>query len=166
MRNESNQEDLFLAWLRDAYAMEQGVGEILERQVKQLDDVPEVRMMVQQHLEQTKSQAERVKQCVESLGESVSNGKSMMANMIGAMQGMSTAMSDDKVVKNALANHALEHFEMACYLSLSSAAKELGHDNIAKVCETIMQEEIAMANWFEKQIPLVTRHELYREAQH
>jgi ferritin-like metal-binding protein YciE len=155
-----NQKDTLTTWLKDAYAMEQGIVELLERQIGQMDDMPDAQEKVRRHLELTKSQAERVKDCVERLGDNVSHVKSGIANVLGAVQGMSTAMASDKLLKNALGNYAIEYFEIASYQANAIAARELGHEDIAQVCETIMAEEQEMANWLEEQLPTVTRHVL------
>jgi ferritin-like metal-binding protein YciE len=100
---------------------------------------------------------------VERLGEDVSRVKSGIANVLGAIQGMSTVMAKDKILKNAMANYAIEYFEIAAYLANAEAARMLGYDDIAEVCETIMEEEQEMADWLEGQIPFLTRREI-REA--
>ena len=160
----TDQKDTLVTWLNDAYAMEQGIVEILERQIDQFEDMPDAQQKVRQHLELTKNQAERVRACVERLGEDVSKTKSMIANIMGAVQGMSTGMANDKAVKNALANFAIEHFEIASYMILITAAREMGHEDIAGICETIMEEEQEMAAWLEQQLPMVTRQHLLTEA--
>lgn len=37
------------------------------------------------------------------------------------------------------------------------AVNELGHEDIAQVCESIMSEEQEMADWLESQLPMVAR---------
>jgi ferritin-like metal-binding protein YciE len=155
-----NKKDTLVAWLNDAYAMEEGIEEVLERQIGQMDKMPDARERVRQHLELTRVHADRVKACVERLGEKVSHTKSAFANMLGTMQGMSTAVAEDKVLKDALANYAIENFEIASYTSLSAAAKDVGEDEIARVCDGIRREEEEMASWIEKQIPMLTQKEL------
>jgi ferritin-like metal-binding protein YciE len=159
-RMTENQRDTLVTWLKDAYAMEQGIVEILERQIEQMDDMPDAKEKIFQHLELTKTQADRVRACVERLGDDVSHVKSGLANFLGAVQGMSTWMANDKIVKNALANYAIEHFEIASYMANAAAARDLGYDDIASVCETIITEEQDMADWLEMQLPMVTRQHL------
>jgi ferritin-like metal-binding protein YciE len=160
MKNNDNLRDTLSTWLKDAYAMEQGIVEILEKQIGQFDDMPEAKAKIRQHLELTRDQAERVRGCVEMLGDDVSHVKSGMANVLGAVQGMSTAMADDKMVKNAMGNYAIEYFEIAAYKVLVTTARETGNEEIAMVCEGIMQEEQEMADWLEQALPLVTRTHL------
>src|SRR5512140_105525 len=138
MKQNDNLRDTLTTWLKDAYAMEQGIVEILEKQISQFDDMPEAQMKIREHLELTKSHADRVRGCVERLGDDVSHVKSGMANVLGAVQGVSTAMANDKMVKNAMGNYAIEHFEIASYMVLVTAAREMGHEDIAMVCEGII----------------------------
>ena len=59
--------------------------------------------------------------------------------------------------KNFLRDYAAEHFEIASYRSLVSAAQDLNHPEIAVICEEILMEEESMADWIEAKIPDVTR---------
>src|SRR5512143_2706766 len=151
MKQNDNLRDTLSTWLKDAYAMEQGIVEILEKQIGQFDDMPEAQAKVRQHLELTKDQAERVRDCVERLGDNVSHVKSGIANVLGAVQGMSTVMANDKEVKDAMADYAVEHFEISSYTILAAAAREMGHEDIARVCEGIISEEQQMADWLLEQ---------------
>jgi ferritin-like metal-binding protein YciE len=160
-----NQMDALRTWLKDAYAMEQGIVEVLERQVGQFDDMPDAQAKIRQHLELTKDHAQRVRDCVEQLGDAVSHVKAGMANVLGAAQGMSTVMANDKVVKDAMGDYAVEYFEIAAYTIIVAAAREMGHENIASVCEGIIREEQEMADWLELQLPMVTLHHLMRTAE-
>ena len=155
-----DQKDNLLTWLKDAYAMEQGIVEVLERQVDQFDGMPEAQGKIREHIAVTKTHADRMRACVEQLGDNVSHVKSGVANFLGAAQGMSTVMANDKIVKNAMADYAVEYFEMASYMILVSAARELGYEDIASVCEGIITEEQDMADWLEEQLPMVTRQHL------
>ena len=61
MNQNDNLRDTLSTWLKDAYAMEQGIVEILEKQIGQFDDMPEAQAKIRQHLELTRDQAERVR---------------------------------------------------------------------------------------------------------
>ena len=159
----NNQRDTLVTWLKDAYAMEQGIVEILERQLGQFENMPDAQEKILQHLELTKTQAERVRACVERFGDDVSHVKSGVANILGAVQGMSTVMAKDRMVKDAMANYAIEYFEIASYTAIAAAAREMGHEDIASVCETIITEEQDMADWLEMQLPMVVQQHFLSE---
>jgi ferritin-like metal-binding protein YciE len=157
---DDKRKDTLLTWLKDAYAMEQGIVESLEAQLGQMDDMPAAQSKIREHIELTKDQAERVKAHIEHLGENVAHAKSAIANVLGAMQGISAAGALDKQLKYALANFAIEHFEIASYTAIAAAARELGYEDIARTCEAIIREEEEMAAWVERQLPSLTTREL------
>jgi ferritin-like metal-binding protein YciE len=119
---------------------------------------------LEQHLGETRRHADRIRSCLESLGESPSAIKSAAGASVGFLQGMSTAMFRDERVKNAIEDYAMEHFEMACYSALATAADDMGLLNIAQTCREIFGEEAEMADWLEEQIPEVTRMHLQQAA--
>lgn len=151
-----------VTWLRDAHAMELSVENTLQRHIQDAKDQPEVRARLEQHLAETRRHARRVAECLESLGASVSTTKDVAAGVIGLMQGVSTAMFTDEQVKNALAEYAMEHLEIAAYSALIAAAEEAGLIDISHTCSDILREEAAMANWLEDEIPQITRRYLER----
>lgn len=144
-----------IAWLNDAYGMEHTTARILENRIADTKDMPQTQAVYKQHLETTKRQAERVKGCIERLGGSTSRIKTGIANITGLFQAVSTAPFGDELVKNCLADFAVEHFEYASYLALVAAAKELGDAETARVCQEIADEEEQTARWVKSQIPTV-----------
>lgn len=144
-------------WLNSAYAMEKNLIQVLENHAKDAKDYPEVRQRDEQHIEETRRHAESVRQCLEILGEKPGALKSAMGNVMGKVQGASTGMFRDELVKNFLADYSAEHFEIACYRSLITAAEELGQPEIARICAEILTEEEAMALWLQQRIPQITR---------
>lgn len=151
-------------WLNSAYSMEHNVEKVLKNHAKDAKDHPELRQRDEQHIEETHRHAELVKQCLELLGEKPSTMKTAMGNIMGSVQGASTGMFRDELVKNFLADYASEHFEIACYRSLIAAAEELGQPEIARICREILRDEEAMAQWLEERIPDVTRMTLQQHA--
>ena len=146
-----------ITWLNSAYSMEHNLAKVLENHAKDAKDHPDVRQRDEQHLTETRRHADRVKECLELLGEKPSAIKSAMGSITGMMQGVSSGMFKDEIVKNFLSDYAAEHFEIACYRSLITAAEELGHPRIAEICREILRDEEAMAKWIEDNLPRVTR---------
>jgi ferritin-like metal-binding protein YciE len=144
--------DLIVDWLNDAHGMENSLIQILEHQIKDADDYPQVQAKLQQHLEQTRHHAELVKGCVERLGSSTSALKTGMSSLFGQMQALSTGPAKDEMMKNALADYAAENFEVASYTALIRAAQDLGDQQTASVCQQILQEDQAMANWIQQNL--------------
>ena len=143
--------------------MEQTQIQVLENHAKDAKDVPWVRERDEQHLAETKRHAERVRECLDLLGAKPSAMKSAMGNITGMVQGASSGMFKDELVKNFLSDYAAEHFEIACYTSLIAAAEEVGQPQVASICREILRDEEAMAQWLEDNIPEVTRMFLQRQ---
>jgi ferritin-like metal-binding protein YciE len=155
-------KDSLAAWLRDAHAMEGQAITLLETQIERLESYPEALPRLRQHLSETKDQQAKVAQCLQKLGEDTSTLKDTAMKMTAGVQGMLSAMSSDEVLKHALASNAFEHFEAASYCSLAAAAEEAGEPEIAKTCEGIMKQELAMADWVWQQLPPMTHKYLER----
>ena len=153
-------KDLVIAWLNDAHGMENALIQILEHQIKDAKDYPQVQTKLEEHLEQTRRHADLVKGCVENLGSHTSTVKSGMASLFGQMQALSTGPAKDELVKNALADYAAENFEVASYTALITAAQELGDQQTASVCQQILQEDQAMADWLEQNLPTLVQQSM------
>ncbi len=157
--------ELYMSWLNDAYSLEQSLIQTLENHASQAKDHPQVQARIQQHIEETRRHADLVKGCIERLGGSTSSIKSGMSSVIGTVQGMSTGMSKDALVKNVLSDYSAEQFEIASYSSLITAAEAQGDVETARICQDIRQDEEAMAIWLAQQIPTATLELLQQQSQ-
>ncbi len=149
-------------WLRDAYAMEKAAIEILEKQVKSHKEFPECQTKLQEHLEQTKWQAEQVAQCLRKLGTKSSALKEAVGKFMGNMAVMTNAPAEDHVIKDLIADASFEHMEIASYRSLIAAADDCGEQEIKATCQQILHQEEAAAQWIEEHIPQITQQFLSR----
>lgn len=149
--------ELLVAWLNDAHALEKGIVEALESQVDVAADHPEVQAGIKRHLEATKGHMESVKTCLEELGESPSTVKSGLATVTGKAQSMTMGAAKDNLVKSALNDYSTEHMEIASYKALIQAAEQLGQPSIVTACQSILKDEEAMAAWLDQQLPSLVR---------
>jgi ferritin-like metal-binding protein YciE len=152
-------------WLRDAHAMEQQAEQMLSAQASRIENYPELLAGVQRHLEETKSQRERLERCIERRGASTSALKDMAGKLTAMMQGIGGSMTSDEVAKGAMASYAFEHFEISAYTMLVAAAELAGDSETARVCEEIRREEEAMAAKLKELLPRVATTYLERSAQ-
>ncbi|MBE1876061.1 DUF892 family protein [Myceligenerans pegani] len=144
-------------WLNDAHAMELALEENLTRHAKDAEGDAVVQARIEQHVEETRRQAETVRGCIETLGGELSAGKDLFAKMFGAMQGMANRPMADTMVKNAIADYAAEHFEIACYRALIDACEEIDAQDVAVRLTEILREEEAMAKFLEQKLPGAVR---------
>ena len=152
-----------IAWLNDAYAMENSLIRTLEHRLNDVKDYPQLRARIEQHLEETRRHADLVKSCVERLGGSTSALKTGMANVTGTVQALSTGLASDELVKNCLSDYAAEQFEVASYRALIAGAQVIGDQETVRICEEILREDEAMALWIAQQLPLVVQATLQQQ---
>ena len=156
-------ETELMSWLRDAHAMEMQAIQILQNQARRIENYPDLRNRILEHLEETRAQAEMLERCIERHGTTSSPLKDSAAAFLGNLQGLSGAFFGDEVVKGAIASYTFEHLEIAAYRSLIGAAEELGDAETARVCSEILRQEEAMAGWLERHLAEVTRQYLRRQ---
>jgi ferritin-like metal-binding protein YciE len=147
-------KEQFIAWLNDAYSMEQALIPVLENHANDAKDYPEIRERDLQHAEETRRQIERLEGLITQLGGSVSTAKSLIGTLFGTGQSLSTEMFRDEIVKNFLSDYAAEHFEIASYKALIATAEQIGEHQAIPVLQEILAEEEAMARWIEERLPM------------
>ncbi len=161
----ANAKERLLQWMRDAHAMEKQAEQILAIEAKRIENYPELKAKLEQHLGETKRQGDRLRARLEKLnGGGTSATKDTMAALMGFTQGMSGMFAGDEVLKGSLANYAFEHMEIASYKMLIAAAEEAGDVESRQVCEQNLREEEAMARWLDEHVGSMTRQFLAREA--
>ncbi len=156
-------QDNLLDWLRDAHAMEEQAEKMLTTTAERLENYPELRARIEQHIQETRHQAEQVRGCIQRLGGDTSTIKDVAAKMVALGQGMSGMFVSDEVVKASMASYAFEHMEIASYRALIAAAEVCGDAETKRVCEDILQQEEAMAAWLEERLPHTVRQFLIRD---
>ena len=156
-------EDNLMDWLRDAHAMEKQAEKMLAATAARLEHYPTLRQRIEQHQEETRRQAKLVRDCIERRGGDTSTVKDVTGRIVAMAQGMSGMFVSDEVVKAGLSSYAFEHMEIASYRILVAAAAVCNDAETQRVCEEILQEEIAMADWLAEQLPAITREFLLRD---
>lgn len=154
--------EVLIVGLRNAHAVESQAVELLERQAQALDDYPDVRSRVRQHLDETRSQLERLEDCLDQLGERRSAVKDAALSTLGNFMALSNTMADDAILKNAFASYSFEHYEIAAYESLLELAELSEEPEIMSLLQENLSEEQAMADWLASNIRSVTRNYVRR----
>ena len=153
----TDQTHTLVAWLRDAHAMERATVDTLDHLAERLRRrYPELAARFRQHWQETLGQVERIETCLKSLRSDTSTFKDLRSRFIGIAQAYAVEVLPDELVKDCLAAYASRHFEIATYISLAAAARNLEQPAIAQMCEENLQQERAMAGWLEQEIPEAT----------
>lgn len=147
--------NLLLVGLRDAHAMENQAEELMERQTERSGDYPEVQARIRRHLDETRRQIVRLEDCLKSLEGGPSGVKDTVMSFTGNLAAAGHAMAKDEILKNALANNAFEHYEIAAYKSLIALSRREAMD-ITPLLEESLKEEEEMAAWVDSHIDDIT----------
>jgi ferritin-like metal-binding protein YciE len=139
-------DDLFLQELRDIYSAEKQAVRIYPRLAKSVSS-PELKEALQNHLEETKGQIERLDQVFEIL-EKRASGKTCegMKGLIEEGQEHVEEIEEGPVRDAALIGAAqrMEHYEIAAYGTVIAFAKLKGQNDIADLlAQTLEQEKAA-----------------------
>jgi ferritin-like metal-binding protein YciE len=110
---------------------------------------PTMKARLEQHLEETRAQQTRLRERLDSYGESESAMKNMAAKAGAAMKGMLDMGRSDNAGKNARDGYATEHLEIAAYELLERVATMAGDQDTAAVARTNRAEEEDMARFIE-----------------
>lgn len=138
-------QDLFIHELSDIYSAEKQLTKALPRLARAAEN-PQLSKAFDQHLEETRGQIERIDTIVEQLDIRLKRTK--CAGMEGLVDEAREII--EAVPQGALRDAALiggaqkaEHYEIASYGTLCALAKQLGHQDAAKLLDQTLQEEKA-----------------------
>jgi ferritin-like metal-binding protein YciE len=148
--------------LRNAHAMEKQAIESMENQIDRLQNYPEMQSWARDHVESSKRQRERVRQCLERHGTDASTLKDLALSIMGNIQELTGSMASDEVLKNAITDYGFKHYEIAAYISLSAAAEAVGDHETKRVSDEIIREEEALADRLKPILPMVMKEYLRR----
>lgn len=148
--------------LRNAHAMEKQAIESTENQIDRLKNYPEMQAWARDHVEASKRQRERVRQCLERRGGDASSLKDIALSIMGKIQELTGTMASDEVIKNAITDYGFKHYEIAAYISLSAAAEAVGDQETKRVADEIVREEEQLASRLKPILPLVMTEYLRR----
>ncbi|OWB29855.1 protein YciE [Xanthomonas oryzae pv. oryzicola] len=157
------QENL-MDWLRDAHATEQQAEQMRKAQAARIAHYPQRKARIEQHLEETPGQRRLVESCIERLGGSPSVIKDAMGKLAAFGQAMGGMTTSDEIVKGAMASYVFETLEIATCTALLGAARTVGDIETQRVCEQILPQEQAMADWLLAHLPELIEEFLVRDA--
>lgn len=148
--------EIYLTGLRNAHALEHEATSIMTRQIERLENYPDVKKRLQEHVKETEAQQERLKKILAEFDESPSAVKDMGGHLMGTLAALGHSVAGDEILKNTFANYAFENFEIASYRSLVTLAEANNMERHVALLEQTLGEEIAMASWIEEHMDRVT----------
>lgn len=137
-------EKFFLEELKDVYSAEQQIIKALPK-MKKAANSQKLEQAFEDHLEVTNQQVSRLNEIFEHLGETASSKKcEAMEGLIDEGETIIDDTEDGTATRDVgliLAAQKIEHYEIATYGGLAQLARTLGHDEVANLLETTLNEE-------------------------
>ena len=141
--NVENLQQLFVEQLRDLYDGEQQITEALPKLIEKASN-PQLKSALQEHLDITKQQIDRLDDIFEQLdedadGETCKGMKGVIKegdDLVGKAD--DAAVRDASIITSA---QRVEHYEMAGYGTVKTYARQLGKPELARILEEILNEE-------------------------
>jgi ferritin-like metal-binding protein YciE len=143
--------------------MEKQAEQMLSALAARIENYPQLKARITQHIDETREQAKRLETCIRRRGGDTSVIKDTAGKMMAMAQGFTGMFAGDEIIKGALAGYTFEHMEIASYRILVAAADALGDDLTASACEQNLSEEEAMAEWLAENAAGLTAEYLDRE---
>jgi ferritin-like metal-binding protein YciE len=129
---------------------------MLQGHLKDAEEHPRLHRLIEEPLIATANHVYEVRQCLERLEiELYDLGHASMNPSIG-FGASNTEIRQDRVVNNTIVELVNEHYEIARYITLISAATNLGDVATAQTCEAILEDEEAMAEKLTVELPEIT----------
>lgn len=138
-----NLHDLYVDHIKDILNAENQIVKALPKMAKAASS-PELKSGFEQHLEETKTQVERLKSIFEDLGmRPVGKTCKGMAGLIEEGQELLEEEAAPDVLDAGLiaAAQKVEHYEISAYGTVATYADQLGYTKAAKILHQILEEE-------------------------
>ena len=136
-------EELFVDELKDIYSAEKQAVKAFPKLAKAVQS-EELKQAMQDHLEQTKGQVERLDRIFEILEER-SSGKTCagMKGLVEEAQSQVEVIEKGPVLDCAMigALQRIEHYEIAAYGTAATLAEAMGHDEVKELLGETLEEE-------------------------
>lgn len=147
---------LLVGLLSDALQTEQLIARVMEAQIR-ATDVPELRMQMERHLQETRAQADRLAQRLTEMGVTQAVQGMAPAPFVAMLQAAETGasmppaayMQAHLLMQNTWSAFATEHFEIAMYRTIETLANNLGDEMTATLARQNRREEEMTARFLE-----------------
>jgi ferritin-like metal-binding protein YciE len=152
--DRSKQKQKVVQYLSEAHGIEMGLTRVLQSQIA-MTPCGDYRSVLERHLRETRSHAERVQRRLGELGgggNPLSAGLGVVESLVGQVLALSRTPFDlvrgsggeEKVLENAKEACAREALEIATYAVLEHLARAVGDDRTAGLAASIRAEEERM----------------------
>ena len=185
MAKELQARDLkLIQYLNEAYGKEKELETALQAHIGMTTKAP-YKKRLQQHLKETKAQAKGLERRIKQLGgkaervpglpdgapDVVAEAATAVASVASKAVAVATGPlhmargtgEADRMLHNAKTEYQDEHQEIANYVAIETLAEQVGDKDTVKLAREYRRQEERMANFLEKQIPLLAKEVVRQE---
>lgn len=149
MKNEEQLREKLVDYVQDAQAMEMNVQAMLQSMISTTQD-DTVKRRLEQHLQETKEQTDRLSKRLDALQAGGSIRKEVSAVMGAGAKGLLDQIRGDKPGKNARDAYVTESLEIAAYELLSRLAERAGDAETVSVSRQNLEQEVQMRQFIDQ----------------
>ena len=146
----ASRDEFLVNWVKSAYGMELGLVPVLEKQSKEVQGDPDFRRSIEEHLQKTRHHAELLRSHLQAMGENYANVRP--SNPVAAAYSQTGMNGSDRTQETELIDYVTEAFEWASYRALKALATQLGDHDTGRVCDQILQDEMAMSTVLDQRL--------------
>ncbi len=185
MAKEVQARDLkLIQYLNEAYGKEKELETALQAHIGMTTKAP-YKKRLQEHLKETKAQAKGLERRIKQLGGKAERVSAVPDGAPDVVSGAATTVASvaskaaaaasgplhmvrgtgeaDKMLHNAKTEYHDEHQEIANYFAIETLAEQVGDKDTLKLAREYRRQEERMANFLEKQIPVLTKEVVRQE---
>jgi len=157
--------NLLASEARNLHAVQKNAKAMMLRVIDHLEDYPEAKARLQDHLRDKDNEMQRLEQILAAMGQDASGAKDVAMSAMGAMTGMMTGALEDDILKTSMMTYGLANYEVAAYESMSFLAEKAGQPDAVPLLKQCAAEERAMADWLHEHMqPTLERYLRLRAA--
>lgn len=160
-------EEKLAQYLNEALSFENAAVSRLQSRIKEIQ-LEDVKQQLQQHLEVTREQQNRLKQLITNLGARPTNNSGQLPILVPPKTIADTLKksmtSAEQQIKSAKEDLVIENAEVAMYDTLLQVAQLMNAGDSVPVLNQNLAEERAMADWIRANTPAMIT-QLYPEIQ-
>jgi len=161
MSTTSNEHDRYLLHLNHALAMENALGDHLDKRIASIAEA-QTKQRLRRHRDETAQHADSLRDIIVSLKGEPTSGKAVVqspiaAGLMGKMMSALESEKEDRQLEEGLADYAIESYEAAVYSALTLIARNLGYPQHAARFDAIRQQERDLADFLAATLPAAIR---------
>jgi ferritin-like metal-binding protein YciE len=142
-------ERLFVMQLKDLFSAEKQLVDAIPKIIKAVSN-RELKMILREHLDQTKVQASRIQKIFQELGSYKPSGENsnIMEDMIDGLEDLMEENAGSDILDAEIIStmQKIEHYEIASYTTVVTYAKMLGIESASEYLQESLDEEYEADN--------------------